>query len=264
MTAIDFSRSFLMFRVDLEKSEIRTVTHKPPFTLNNARIQLDCRCQITELATGASQEFVLGASCKTERVGVESGIWTEPNADFVPIFSRDRFLTIKTFDHADRGVPYYPASRGMQSSRQSGTIADAGFDSVRIDLVSVPAEELESAARINEAILANAPIVAQTEVWNERYRAVLEYPAKTINANERDGIYQTDTGPVIFPDLTAEPASLIERFELAFCAFNAPTWTEFLVRAPTAVSEGVRVYHYCRSVRLEARNRLFRLIGDTR
>src|SRR5262249_33832279 len=155
-------------------------------------------CEISERSSGNSQVFVLGASCKSERVGVERDIWTEPNADFAPIFSRERFLTIKTFDRADRTVSFYPPSRGVQPDRQSGTIADAGFDSIRIDVAECEGEALETPQAIVNAVLSNEPLVGRTVLENERYRAVLDYPVKTINANERDWIYQTDTGPVLF------------------------------------------------------------------
>ena len=78
----DFSRSFLTFRLDFEKKAPATVSHRPPYSLNNARIQIECRCRLTDKRTGEMQTFVLGASCKTERVGVDHDIWTEPNADF--------------------------------------------------------------------------------------------------------------------------------------------------------------------------------------
>lgn len=35
------------------------------------------------------------ASCKTKRVNVERDIWTEPNADFIPVLFRDHFLCFK-------------------------------------------------------------------------------------------------------------------------------------------------------------------------
>lgn len=35
----DLARSFLTFRIDLTKQPAITVSHKPPFSLNNARIQ---------------------------------------------------------------------------------------------------------------------------------------------------------------------------------------------------------------------------------
>ena len=99
MKLIDFSRSFLTFRIDTLKKPPITVSHKPPFTLNNVRIPIECRCRITQKSTGMAEDFVLGANCKTERVGVDRDIWHHPNADFVPIFSQKRGLAIKTFDH---------------------------------------------------------------------------------------------------------------------------------------------------------------------
>ena len=133
---------------------------------------------------------------------------------------------------------------------------------MRIDLVQSEGEALETVERIVEATLANQPLVARTELETERYRAVLDYPVKTMNANERDGVYQTDTGPVLFPDLSREPGDLIQGLELAFCAFNAPTWAEFLVRVPTDVGAGTHVYHYSRSVHLQTRNQLIRVIRE--
>ncbi|MBX3437937.1 MAG: hypothetical protein KF861_10635 [Planctomycetaceae bacterium] len=254
----DFARSFLTFRLDFAKKPPATVSHQPPYSLNNARIQLDCRCRITEKQTGTVQTFVLGASCKTERVGVERDIWTEPNADFTPIFSMDRFLALKTFARAGVEVDLYPPGSGKQSDRQLGLIADI-FDGFGISFGECDAELLTSPREIVEAVLARSPLVAQTELDSDRYTAMIEYPVKTINANERDGIYQTDTGPHLFPDLTRKPDKLIEGMELAFSAFNCPEWAEFLIRVPTPIAESVHVYHYSRTVRLDCRNRLFRL-----
>jgi hypothetical protein len=259
METIDFSRSFLTFRIDLLKKPPVTVSHKPPFTLNNARIPIGCRCEITDKQTGDAQAFVLGANCKTERVGVERDIWTEPNADFVPVFSREQFLNIKSFEYVGKQVMLYPPSLGAQPERQTGRVAEA-FDDVRIDLTYREGELLETGEQIIEAVLANLPLVARTEIEHERYVAVLDYPVKTINANEREKIYQADTGPVLFPDLSREPQALIEGFELAFAAFNAPDWIEFLVRAPTPITEDVSVYHYSRPVRLDVKNQVIRLI----
>jgi len=109
---VDFSGSFFTWRTDTLKRPVRTASHPPPFTLNNARVPLDCWCQIRERRTGALEDFLLGVSCKTERVGVERDIWTDPNADFVPVVSKTRFLGIKVFDHADRRVTLYPPSLG--------------------------------------------------------------------------------------------------------------------------------------------------------
>ena len=257
MTTIDFSRSFLTFRIDTLRMPPATVTHPLHLTLNNARIAIDCRCGIVDNTTSGNYEFVLGASCKTERVRVPRDIWTEPNADFVPVFSHDRFLTIKTFDSATRQIMLHPPSLGMQPQRQVGKVKEA-FDSIRIDVAACEGVLLQSADEVVDAALRNTPLVARTQYETERYTVTLDYPVKTINASERERCYQTDTGPVLFPDLSREPEFLIDGMELAFCAFNSPDWAEFLVRVPTPVAENISVYHYSRPVHVTSRNAIIR------
>jgi hypothetical protein len=258
MLTIDFSRSFLTFRIDTKKKPPKTVSHEPPFSLNNARIQIECRCTVTEKASSDSQRFVLGASCKTERVGVQRDIWTEPNSDFVPIFSDDGFLNLKTYSQAGLDVELYPPGSGRQTDRQTGLLEDV-FEATRVDIVETDGVVLESGEAIVEATLANVPLNARTMIESDRYVATLEYPVKTMNANERDIVYQTDTGPMLFPDLTAEPAEMLSRLELAFAAFNCPEWIEFLVRTPTPVSEEIRVQHFSKPVRFESKNEVIQL-----
>lgn len=253
MTATDFSQSFLTFRIDTQKKPPQTVSHKPPWSLNNARIQIECRLEVSDKITGQSQSFVLGASCKTERVGVDRDIWTVPNADFAPVFSDTHFLHLKTYARAGEGVELYPPGSGVQSERQVGLIS-AAFDNVRIDLVPSEASTLMSAKEIVEATLANRVLNASTRIENDRYIATIEYPVKTMNANERDAIYQTDTGPVLFPDLSCEPDQMLTNLQLAYSAFNCADWIEFLVRVPTPVQEDIDVYHYSKSVHCKATN----------
>lgn len=259
MKTFDFSRSYLTFRIDTEKKPPKTVSHKPPYSLNNARIQVDCCCTVTEKATAWSQQFVLGASCKTERVGVERDIWTEPNADFVPIFSDVGFVNLKTYSQAGLDVELYPPGSGRQTDRQSGRLQDV-FAATRIDLAESEGNVLETGEEIVEATLGNVPLNARTTIQSKRYSAVIEYPVKTMNANERDIVYQTDTGPVLFPDLSAEPEEMLLRMELAFAAFNAPDWVEFLIRAPTPVSDRIRVQHYSKPLRCDSRNEVIRVL----
>jgi len=258
MQIIDFSRSFLTFRIDALKKPPTTVTHKPPFSLNNARIPIECLCEVQEKSTGGTQTFVLGANCKTELVGVEADIFTQPNADFVPIFSKQQFLILKTFDRADKGVKLYPPSLGVQSERQTGQVEEV-FDSLRIDLVFETGEALETKAAIVGAVLANRRLVGQTKISDGHYEATIVYPIKTINVNERDNIYQTDTGPVLLPNFALEPDEFIAGFELAFSAFNSPHWIEFIVRNKSPVAEGISVYHYCKPVRFASENKTIQL-----
>lgn len=253
MQTVDFGRSFLNFRIDYAKKPAETASHEPPSTLNNARILLECVCEITEGCSGISRAFVLGASCKTERVGVEKDIWVQPNADFAPIFSKDEFLIVKTHDLANKEVPFYPPSRGMQPERQRGNVAEA-FDSIQLNMQPIEGELLASAEEIVEATLdPNChPLVGRIVIRSDRYSSTLEFPIKTMNASERDLVYQTDTGPVLLPDFTRDPGDLIAGLELAFVAFNCPDWAEFIVRTATPVGEGLAVYHYSREERFDA------------
>lgn len=256
-SSIDFSRSFLTFRIDTLKKPPQTVSHAPPYSLNNARIQLDCVCELTDPAGGRTQTFVLGVSCKTERVGVPREIWTVPNSDFIPVVSADRFLNIKTyaFIGQEAGVELHGLGR-PQPDRQTGETAVA-FDRLTIHLQSARARELPTPRDIIAATYAHLPLVAVTEYTAGSLSVKLTYPIKTFNVNERDDIYQTDTGPLLIPRGDGPFDRQIEGLQLAFGAFNSPDFIELLLRAPTAVPGGARVYHYCEPLRLEGvRNRI--------
>ena len=167
-------------------------------------------------------------------------------------------MTLKAFDRVGRQVMLHPPSLGAEPERNTGTIADA-FDRVTTHIHRTEGELLQLSDDIIAAVLSHAPLTAQTQFETDQYIATLEYPVKTINASERDNIYQTDTGPVLFPDLSVEPDSLIEGMDLAFCAFNCPAWAEFLLRVPTPIADDISVLHYSRSIHLDTKNRLLRL-----
>ncbi len=86
-----------------------------------------------------------------------------------------------------------------------------------------------------------------------------------MNANEEKGLYQVDTGPVLFPDLTRRYDRKVEALRLAFVAFNATGFADFVIEQLTPiVQEGrevCKVYHYSGIVSLPARNTVF-VVGD--
>ena len=255
METIAFRNSYFTFRVDSEKKPPKTVTQKVPYSLNNARIPIDASLSIKEKAGNFKENYVVGTSCKTEQVGVDQDIWHIPNADFIPILSSDTFMSIKTYEVANRGAVLYPPSLGEQPERQIVPIEET-FDDVRIDLPRIEGQYLETPKEVVEAVLSNQPLNARTTIENERYTAILEYPIKTINANEKDWIYQPDTGPVLLPDLAQDPKGMLEGIQLAFAAFNTLEWVEFIVRVPTPVAPGILVNHYSESVRFDSMNEI--------
>ena len=123
--AIDFSRSFLWWRIDTDMVPPGTITVPPPYALNNARVPLDCLCTITAPGGLVRRRFALGTSCKTEAVGAERDIWPQPNADFIPVLSDDgEVLGIKTYETAGRQIAFHLSDRGLQSERQVSQVAD--------------------------------------------------------------------------------------------------------------------------------------------
>ncbi len=259
MQACDFSRSFFTFRIDIAKKQAVTTSHKLKVQLNNGRIMADCICDLTR-PDGSSVQYVLGASCKSERVGVDADIWTEPNADFAPVISQDRYLLIKRWDRVDKGVMLHPPTLGPQPQRQCGATADA-YDNVKINIHRVEARVLPSTQHVVEAGLADQPLVARTEFdTDDGWHAALEYPIKTINLSDRDELFQPDTGPVLWPQNPGSFEWPEESLQLAYIAFHQPDWAELLINAPTEIADGISVHHYSKPLRVDCTNTMMQLL----
>jgi hypothetical protein len=246
----DFSKTHLHFRIDVAKNPPTTVSHVPPFTVNHVRVSIDCRLIVEDKLTSTRQEYFLSAPCKSERVGVERDVWTKPNADVLFVANRSELLIVKTFDHSGRRVMLYPPELGEQPHRQlvNGEVA---YDLFRVDTRLVQGRMLADTGQIIAAVLANERLVSRTHIENDHYHATIEYPIKTINCSEPDVFYQTDTGPVLLPDLDCSSDQIIERLQLAFIAHSCPDWAELIVRQPTPINSEFSVEHYSKSVRLE-------------
>jgi len=94
------------------------------------------------------------------------------------------------------------------------------------------------------------------------YEICLEYPIKTFNVSRCERVFQTDTGPIILPDFSPQRNAelFVERFDLAFAAFNSAHWIEFVINAPTTLNDEISVNHYSKTRRIEnARNSIITL-----
>ena len=124
---------------------------------------------------------------------------------------------------------------------------------------------LDTWEQIRDATAAAIPIVSQTTLWNEEtgLRAIIECPTKTMNISLEKQLYQVDTGPIAYPDISKRYDPPIDCFSLAFIAFNAPGFADFVVEQPTPVlvdgEEKAQVYHYSNPFSMPAENRLFAL-----
>lgn len=266
MNTTDFNRSYLRFRLEPAAQAPITVTGTMPTLVNNVRINLECRCELTHRPSGRRHTYILGASCKTERVGVERDCWMLPNADFCLVASEDEFLVIKSWAQANMPVADNGAATQTLLDRQSGSSREA-WTTFDFKLRPASGQALTSLEQIIGAIQSDRSINARTEYIDGDWNVMIEHPVKTINYSEVDKVYQTDTGPVLLPDLSADRLArgprLIDCFDLAYSAFNSASWTEFIVNVPTPISDGARVNHYSKSRRIEpVQNVLVEVLED--
>jgi len=266
MKTFNFNRSYFRFRIDARQQPAITVTHAMPTTVNNVRINIECRCALVHLGTGKSEEFVLGASCKTERVGVDRDCWLQPNADFCLAASDSEFLILKSWARNKMPLARSRGAAGGPLERQSGSSREAWTD---FSYALSPAEgrALDGIEHIIAAIRGDRPLVAHTEYDDGDYRVVLDYPIKTINYSERERVYQTDTGPILLPNLSPDRLLATERqvecFDLAYAAFNSSGWAEFIVNVPTEIGDGIATDHYSLTRRIEpVRNTVIEVLNE--
>ena len=272
MQTCDFSRSYFHFETDHESASPLTITIQQPITRNQVRIPIECRAEVTDPRTGETEHYVLGASCKTEKVNVDRDIWLIPNADFCVIASDAEFMIIKRFEQCDVEVSR-ESKMAPPVRRQVGEAAEAWARHSR-NLKMVEGRQLETPQQVTAATLNDRPLTSRTELdLPDGRRVMIEYPVKTINVSQRDGYYQVDTGPVLLPGLAVGKDSLvgsdsfvgddsfIGNWHLAYIAHNCPTWAEYVVNVPTALKDGIRVDHYSKPVRLNTRNCMIEVVG---
>ncbi len=215
---------------------------------NEVRFWVESRTRIIDTRTGCAEDYIQAASCKSEHTFAAQDLFIADNYDFLPVFGPEWGLIFRRKAVAHDGYRSCLRAQDMWG----GQICR---------LVEAPAARaLTTAAQIRAATYGFEPIVGQTEIESAAtgLRAILEYPVKTLNTHRARDLYQVDTGPVVLPDLTAGTARHVEAMRLAFVAWNAPDWADFVIetRVPVGSAE---VYHYRELRTLPAANRLFAL-----
>jgi hypothetical protein len=237
MKTCDFSRSFITF-VTKNRS-------------NNARIQVEARCNLLNQRAGESEDYYLVASCKGEETYGKGCLFLTPSYDFCMIYSSTEFMIIRTYANAER---------------DNTTVSDnlVHFLDVHFHTRMVDAEVLEDPKAIVQAALANRILNGRVEITDEsgRYRAVLEFPIKTMNVNDISNLYQADTGPILLPDFASTKERMVERFQLAFVAYNRDNEAYFVVHKPTPVTAGSssKVSHYSEVFKANTRNMVIAMV----
>ena len=216
MDACNYSESYLLWESQYNPMDKRKPGHMP--WGNSARIQLDARCQWVDEKTGEEDEFFLITPCRTEWMYRSDQLWQIPNREYCGIWSRSEFIA----GHVEMGD-------------SSLSLIEDRYTDFRLTLRNFPqTHQLENSEQIIEATLKNLPLVGRTEVWNEdqKVRATIEYPIKTMNILPEHKRFQVDTGPLIFPDFGRDVTRPIESFAVAFVCYNNLSVAEFILRQP--------------------------------
>ena len=234
---------------------------------NEVRFWVESRTRIVDEKSGATEEYVQCASCKSENTFGESDLFIDDNYDFMPVFG------------TEFGI-YFRRRAWLNQNYKSVLKTENMWDGPRYHLMEgTTCTLLDGQHAILEATREMLPIVAQTEIRNRETQlcAIIEYPVKTMNTCREIGryrqdekhqqyaeIYQVDTGPIVLPDLSREQERLVDGLQLAFVAFNAPHFVDFVIETSTSAAppdgpaaNDLQVYHYSEKLTLEAENRLY-------
>ena len=218
---------------------------------NAPRFWVESRCRLIDETDGSFTDYYQCGSCKSEDTFAEKDLFKDPNYDFLPVFSKEHTAIFRR--HAYRNDNY------VQYMETTNMWGGALFEVQEAH----PLQRLDDNEKILLATRKRLPIVTQTEIWDAKaqMRAIIECPVKTMNIDEKRRIYQVDTGIVLFPDLSKQYERKIEAFSLAYIAFNAPHFADFVIEQPTPIVEDGKeiacVYHYSGIRSLEARNTVF-------
>jgi len=227
-----------------------------PSPHNAVRFWIESRTTLFDDKNGTSTHFYQCASCKSEDTFAKRNLLKEDNHDFMPIFGDDDWLIFRR--HARITTRY----------RQLAKAKDLWGEPILKLHAAKPLLMLDTWEKIRDVTAEGLPLITRTEISNTKtgLRAIIECPTKSMNISLEKSLYQVDTGPIVFPDLTKRYDSPINCLRLAFIVFNAPHFADFVIEQPTPVVEnGVercRVYHYSKPFSMAAKNTV--LAMDTR
>lgn len=219
---------------------------------NSVRMWIESRTIVRNTKTGEETAYYQGASCKSEDTFAEKNLFYKDNYDFLPVFGKDKVLIFRR--HFDER----PSYRKVQLMSDTWG-ADPDIRLPQPKSITL----LDTFEKIKEATLEGIPIVTQTEIADENtgLSAMIECPCKTMNINSETKMYQTDTGPVVLPDISRHYDEPMDALRLAFIAFNVPHFADFVVEAPVPIVENGKtvkmVLHYSELITHKAVNKIF-------
>ena len=227
MMITDYGNSYIVWTGSHNPEDDRVPGHMP--WDNTVRILLDSRCWITNEDTKETTVYNLISPCRTEWMYRDDVLWQQPNREYSGIFSEKETLSghISAEPHQQFGGDWREVKLTAGGYKRYEFVIRHHRSAYR----------LENDAETVKATMDYLPIIAHTELWSpdEKLRATIEYPIRTMNVALDHGRIQVDTGPVIYPDLITNTQREIERLHWAFVCYNRDDVAEFVLRGPTTL-----------------------------
>ena len=190
------------------------------------RAQLECRGCLTDLASGESNEYVLGVMAKTGLTPDPRTGQMAPGYDYWIIFSKTHVFTKRSHSSAYLNNPT--------------VLEQKDFGEANWRLQRVSAEPLLTAADIRGALAAWRRIAAKTVFTSAdgARQYTVEYPVKWADYSQKTDGFRVETGPVFLldPDKTrvgAVPA--FEDFQWAHFDYHNFDAVRCILEQPTSI-----------------------------
>ena len=180
---------------------------------------------ITNHDTGHVEELFLLHPCLGE--------FTIPKKDFFLLPSYE-FRVIFTPTHE------IPIDRPASDAQLQRTPQHHRFQGFRLNTRTCSGSStLTTAKEVIEATLANRLLNARTTFQDPdgHYTVCLQYPARSMNLNVEENLFQVDTGPIPFPEMTGWEGERPLFAFLSFVAFSSFDSAEFILRREIEPSE---------------------------
>ena len=217
-TCIDFGRSFLCSDGNRIAGRKGHENDNSPINAQDCvRLWVESALRIFDDRDGTSKAIYQCGSCKAENTFDAKGpgdLFKQPNYDFIPVLHGSEILIFRRGSYCDdaNGPPY--TTFEMQNP------SFGSFTHKVVELEDI--ELLNSFEKIVQASNRGLPMVGKTLLSSSKtqLRAEIQYPIKSLNIRFDPDIYQIDTGPVLFPDLSKRYENWAQQVSLACVAYE--------------------------------------------
>ena len=194
-------------------------------SVRNVRVTYDAKCDITNTKTDETEELFLLSPCRSEYTIPKEEFFQLPSGEWRVIFSRTHRIPLARRPSTEEG----------KSKAGELNLVDTRFTTRTHSNFTV----LTSAKEVIDATLADKPLNARCTYEDEAggYKWAIEYPARTMNLNVEEGLFQVDTGPIPLPDMKSYDGKRPMRAFFSYVAFSEFDSAEFILRREVEPSE---------------------------